>query len=66
MMNNKTTKENIMDFSPYFESNNGDSFQKYIGGTTYLVKTFWNDKGTQTLLQQFMELIKSEYKSYSA
>ena len=55
-----------MDFSPYFESNNGDSFQKYIGGTTYLVKTFWNDKGTQTLLQQFMELIKSEYKSYSA
>ena len=56
MMNNTTNIEQKMNFSPYFESNNGDSFQKHIGGTTYLVKTFWNDQGTQTLLQQFMEL----------
>ena len=63
MMNNTTNIEQKMNFSPYFESNNGDSFQKHIGGTTYLVKTFWNDLGTQTLLQQFMELFESEFKS---
>lgn len=63
MMNNTTNIEQEMNFSPYFESNNGDSFQKHIGGTTYLVKTFWNDQGTQTLLQQFMELLESEFKS---
>ena len=62
-MNNTTNIEQTMNFSPYFESNNGDSFQKHIGGTTYLVKTFWNDQGTQTLLQQFMELLESEFKS---
>lgn len=62
-MNNTTNIEQKMNFSPYFESNNGDSFQKHIGGTTYLVKTFWNDLGTQTLLQQFMELLESELKS---
>ena len=63
MMNNTTNIEQKMNFSPYFESNNGDSFQKHIGGTTYLVKTFWTDLGTQTLLQQFMELLESEFKS---
>ena len=61
-MNNTMTIEQKMNFSPYFECNNGDSFQKYIGGTTYLVKTFWNDQGTQTILQQFMDLLESEFK----
>ena len=61
-MNNTITIEQRMNFSPYFECNNGDSFRKHIGGTTYLVKTFWNDQGTQTLLQQFMDLLESEFK----
>ena len=62
MMEHTADLEKKMNFTPFFESGSGDSFTARIGGTTYLVRTFWNNRGGQTLLQQFMELLDSEFR----
>ena len=54
--------EKKMNMAPFFECKDGDSFTKRIGGTTFLVKTFWNKEGTQSFLQQFMELLETEFR----
>jgi hypothetical protein len=38
--------------------NTGDRFSLKIGGTTYHVTTHFDANGKQTVLRQFMELLK--------
>jgi hypothetical protein len=38
--------------------NTGDRFSLKIGGTTYHVTTHFDTNGKQTVLRQFMELLK--------
>jgi hypothetical protein len=38
--------------------NTGDKFSLKIGGTTYHVTTHFDANGKQTVLRQFMELLK--------
>ena len=50
---------NISKFVPCFENEN-NSFEIKASGVTYEVTTHFNKNGTQTVLQQFMELLRSE------
>ena len=52
-------KESIKpSFTPFFES--PPDFSMKIGGTVYDVTTHWNTEGSQTVLQQFKELLLSK------
>lgn len=53
-------KQNIKpEFAPFFERVTSESFSMRIGGTVYDVTTHWNTEGSQTVLQQFKELLLS-------
>lgn len=43
-------------YAPYFEKNDEPFFMK-IGNTTYEVKTHFNPKGRENVLQQFEDLL---------
>ena len=47
------------DFAPFFEGSSTESFSMKLGGTIYDVTTHWNTEGSQTVLQQFKELLLS-------
>lgn len=53
--------QNIMkaEFAPLYE--NTPAFSMKIGGTVYDVTTHWNTEGSQTVLQQFKELLLSHH-----
>lgn len=46
-------------FAPCFENEN-NCFKIKASNVTYEVTTHFNKNGTQTVLQQFMELLRSE------
>lgn len=50
---------NISKFVPCFENEN-NCFEINASGVTYEVTTHFNQNGTQTVLQQFMELLRTK------
>ncbi len=52
-------EENKSAFAPYFTPITEPTITK-IGGTYYEVTSRFNTEGRETILQQFMDLLKSE------
>ena len=50
-----------MNLAPFYSWENGQNFSMKIGGTMYKVNTFWNSEGTQTVLQQFMDMLQDKF-----
>ena len=50
-------EEKIFEFAPYFEQTGSDCFEMKIGSTTYKVTTHFNPNGSQSVLEQFKELL---------
>ena len=53
--------EKRMNLAPFYSWENGQNFSMKIGGTMYKVNTFWNSEGTQTVLQQFMDMLQDKF-----
>lgn len=51
-----------LDLTEYFGEGN-ESFTMKIGGTTYQVNSFWDEEGTESVLQQFMDILSSEIEN---
>ncbi len=50
------TDKNTSIYAQYFEKDDNPFFMK-IGGTTYEVRTHFNPKGRENVLQQFEDLL---------
>ena len=61
-MNIESKAKSKLDLTEYFGEGH-ESFKMKIGGTTYQVNSCWDDKGTESVLQQFMDILSSEIEN---
>ena len=54
-------QKNIYGLTPMEIYPGEGSFEMTVGGTTYEVTTHFSDEGTQSILEQFKELIMKEH-----